>query len=55
MKNDGVIYLIFLLIMAYIVSRNWQAFNALADTGSAFAQHYTQILQGRSPTEFIRT
>lgn len=47
MDTDKILGGVFILIVLYLVATQWQAFNQLAQTGSRFAYHYTEILQGR--------
>lgn len=42
-------------VIGYLILANYQAFNTIIVTGSSFAQHYTQILQGRGPGQFVQT
>lgn len=42
-------------IVGYLILANYTAFNTIITTGASFAQHYTQILQGRGPGSFVQT
>jgi hypothetical protein len=50
---NSFVYGIFILIVGYLVLSNWQAFNAIISTLTRTTQHYTQILQGRTPSTWV--